>query len=142
MYPFFFKLLVLIGLYFLYKYSFSTESATTDMSNKDAKQDDKSNYDPENLIINMGGKQVPFSEINKPHNVVLEPKQHKPVVSADAFPDIEPEAKQREEELAAKRNILDPNIHKEQVNPDTFPDVEPEAKLREEQLEAERKKND
>ncbi|RLV95783.1 Protein CASP [Spathaspora sp. JA1] len=106
-------------------------------------EQDINNFDPENLIVNMGGRQVPFSKINKPHNVVLEPKYHKPNVNPESFPDIEPEAKQREEELAAKHShILDPSIHKQQVDPDSFPDIEEDAKLREEKMEAARKKND
>jgi hypothetical protein len=64
---------------------------------------DKFNMDPNNLIVNIGGKSVPFKLINKPHHVVIEPQSHKPVVDPKTFPDIEPEAKKREAELEAKR---------------------------------------
>ncbi|CAH6718634.1 hypothetical protein CLIB1444_01S11144 [[Candida] jaroonii] len=36
--------------------------------NEQDKQDPK--FDPENLMINIGGRSVPFKSINKPHTVV------------------------------------------------------------------------
>ncbi|ODV77265.1 uncharacterized protein CANTADRAFT_55952 [Suhomyces tanzawaensis NRRL Y-17324] len=63
---------------------------------------DKHNFDPENLIVNLGGKQVPFSAINKPHHAVIQPQQNKPQVDAASFPDVEPAAKEREAQLEAQ----------------------------------------
>jgi len=38
---------------------------------KDLPQDELKNVEPENLMVNIGGKQVPFNRINKPHHVVV-----------------------------------------------------------------------
>lgn len=57
---------------------------------------------PQEILIDMGGKQVPLSKINKPHNVVID-HRHKPVINAAEFPDIEPEAKEREVKLQKDR---------------------------------------
>lgn len=57
---------------------------------------------PEDVIINMGGKQVPLSKINKPHNVVVG-GTNKAVPNVKEFPAVEPEAKAREESLKQER---------------------------------------
>lgn len=67
---------------------------------------DLQNFNPDNLMVNMGGKQVPFSSINKPHHVVIDPKYHKPQVDANSFPDVEPEAKARDQKLEEERSNL------------------------------------
>lgn len=63
----------------------------------------KAEGNPDNLFVKIGGKTVPLSLINKPHHVVVDPHHHKPAVDPKTFPDVEPEAKQREAELEAKR---------------------------------------
>lgn len=65
---------------------------------KDFSEEDIKNLNPDNLIVNIGGKQVPFNKINKPHAVVLNPDQHKPIPNAQDFPDLTEEAKKREAE--------------------------------------------
>lgn len=57
---------------------------------------------PDDVIINMGGKQVPLSKINKPHNVVIGGTK-KAVPNVEQFPAVEPEAKAREESLKKER---------------------------------------
>lgn len=64
---------------------------------------DKELFNPDNMMVNIGGKTVPFSKINKPHTVIINPEHHKPKVDASSFPDVEPAAKEREEKLAAER---------------------------------------
>lgn len=71
---------------------------------KDFNEEDLKNLDPDNLIVNIGGKQVPFSKINKPHNVVLDPSKHKPQVNVENFPDLTPEAKKREQAKDQPKN--------------------------------------
>lgn len=66
-------------------------------------QKDAENLNPDNLFVNIGGKLVPFSLINKPHNVVVQPKDHHAPINTKDFPDIEPEAKEREAKLEAAR---------------------------------------
>lgn len=56
----------------------------------------------EEIMLNMGNKQVPLSKINKPHNVVVGGVD-KPIPDLKAFPGVEPEAKAREEKLDAER---------------------------------------
>lgn len=75
-------------------------------SNKKLTQEERDQqlFDPNNMMVNMGGKLVPFSKINKPHHVVIQPKDHQPQFNAESFPDVEPEAKEREAKLAAARN--------------------------------------
>lgn len=67
---------------------------------------DAENLNPDNLMVNMGGRQVPFNSINKPHHVVIDPVNHKPKVDPKSFPEVEPEAKAREDKLEAERNKL------------------------------------
>lgn len=57
---------------------------------------------PENIQVNIGGKQVPLSKINKPHHRILDHNQ-KPIPDPKTFPDVEPEAKEREAKLAESR---------------------------------------
>lgn len=45
---------------------------------------------------------MPLSKINKPHHRVLDHNQ-KPVPDPKTFPDVEPEAKEREAKLAEER---------------------------------------
>lgn len=71
-------------------------------NNPTQQQKDAANFDPNNMMVNMGGRLVPFSQINKPHHVVIEPKDHHAINTQD-FPDIEPEAKAREAKLAEER---------------------------------------
>lgn len=72
-----------------------SDTPDTNAPPKDAK--------PEEVYVQLGDKKVPFSKINKPHTVVLNPGQHKPQVDPSTFPDIEPAAKEREAELEAER---------------------------------------
>ncbi|KAK6461762.1 hypothetical protein DFJ63DRAFT_314392 [Scheffersomyces coipomensis] len=113
--PFLFNILVFVSLYLSYRYllnpnlvTMAEQQSNQDQQNlnaalKDFTPEDLKNLDPENLIVNMNGRQVPFSQINKPHNVVLNPGQHKPKIDVASFPDLEPAAKEREAELAAAR---------------------------------------
>lgn len=56
----------------------------------------------EDILINVGGKQVPLSKVNKPHNAVVGGLD-KAVPHAESFPDVEPAAKEREAKLAEER---------------------------------------
>ncbi|KAG2733722.1 hypothetical protein G9P44_003247 [Scheffersomyces stipitis] len=99
--PLLFNILVFTSLYFFYKYY--NGMAGEETNKPSAQEQEKTLFDPDNLMVNIGGKQVPFNKINKPHHVVLDPSLHKPKVDVASFPDLEPEAKQREAELAAAR---------------------------------------
>lgn len=120
--------------------------------------------DPETMMVNINGKIVPFSSINKPHTVVINPKNRpqvdpntfpavesdarakeaqnailgqgqKPKIDPSTFPEVEPEAKAREAKLANNPdNIFLGQGQKPKVDPSTFPDIEPEAKAREAEL--------
>lgn len=59
--------------------------------------------DKELKYVNIGGRSVPWDKVNKPHHAVVNPKDHIPQVDASSFPDIEPEAKEREARLEAER---------------------------------------
>lgn len=142
------RLLLLSIVYLLYRYKYPTK-ATDTMSDNDnnKRQEDIGDSRPEDLLVDFGGKQVPFSKINKPHNVILDPNFHQPKVNAESFPDIEPEAKKREEDAetrrkAAHKYILDPYAHKPQVNAEQFPEVEPEVEKTVEKVRAARQKKD
>lgn len=91
-------LLVIISTYYSYLAYQNNEMSDP----KTQEQRDKELFDPDNLIINMGGKQVPFNTINKPHAVVIDPK-NRPQHDPKNFPDLEPAAKEREAKLAAER---------------------------------------
>lgn len=80
----------------------SNTNAASSKPVKTQEEKDKEYFDPDNLIVNLGGKQVPFNQINKPHTVVLD-ERHKPKVDPNTFPDIEPEAKAREAKLEENR---------------------------------------
>lgn len=67
---------------------------------------EKEYFDADNLVINMGGRSVPFSEVNKPHNVVLGADKVLPKVDPNSFPPVEKEAKEREDALQAQREQL------------------------------------
>lgn len=97
------KFFILFALIIAYIYYSNRKLEPMSEGNDKPSQEeiDKQNFNPDNLIINMGGKQVPFSRINKPHNVVLDPLKHKPKVDANKFPDVEENARIREEERAA-----------------------------------------
>ncbi|PSK39321.1 hypothetical protein C7M61_001930 [Candidozyma pseudohaemuli] len=56
----------------------------------------------EELIVDLNGKQVPLLKISKPHHRILDHNQ-KPVPDPKTFPDVEPEAKEREAKLAEER---------------------------------------
>ena len=71
----------------------------TDETPKDLK-----NLGEDELYVEIGGKKVPWNSVIKPHTRILEADKHKPIPNPDTFPDIEPEAKKREEELAAERS--------------------------------------
>lgn len=74
------------------------------------KQDNKTPIEqskPEDVTVEIGGKQIPFNKINKPHTVVLNPDRHKPKVDPSTFPDLEPSAKEREAKLEAERQKKD-----------------------------------
>lgn len=61
---------------------------------------DNSNND---IYVDIGGKKVPWNSVNKPHSVVLDVDKHKPVPNPDTFPEVEPAAKEREQQLAQER---------------------------------------
>lgn len=86
----------------------------------------------EEIKVNIGGKQVPLSLIRKPHNVVIGGR-HKPVPDAAGFPDLEPQAKEQDQQKA----FID-SRHKPVPDAETFPDLEPAAKEREAKLAEER----
>lgn len=54
------------------------------------------------VMVDLNGKQVPLLKISKPHHRVLDHNQ-KPIPDPKTFPDVEPEAKEREAKLAAER---------------------------------------
>lgn len=56
----------------------------------------------DDILINVGGKQVPLSLVNKPHHAVVGGVD-KPVPNIESFPDVEPAAKEREAKLAEER---------------------------------------
>lgn len=118
------------------------------MSDNDQNRDrDISKLKPEELMVNMGGKQVPFSKINKPHHVILDPQHHQPKVEAESFPDVEPQAKLREEELearhrAAHKYTLDPYAHKPEIDPEQFPPVDPDLEKTAEKVRANNQKTE
>ncbi|KAF5211231.1 hypothetical protein EJF18_30591 [Clavispora lusitaniae] len=58
--------------------------------------------DSNNVTVNIGGKSVPLNKINKPHNVVVGGLD-KPIPKAEDFPEVEPEAREREARLAEER---------------------------------------
>ncbi|KAI5949942.1 hypothetical protein KGF57_004452 [Candida theae] len=90
---------------------------------------------PKEIMVEIGGKQVPLSRISKPHAVVLP--------NSENFPDLEKSSKQKEDVKAFGQAVQDPGKQKQQFDAASFPDVEPEAKKREEELEKARaKKND
>ncbi|RCK67096.1 hypothetical protein Cantr_03287 [Candida viswanathii] len=113
-------------------------------SNSDKKPvvTDLSSKNPDEIFVQLGNKRVPWSSINKPHAVV-HPEDHQPKVDANAFPDVEPEVKQKENLKEFDQAVLQPGVNKPQVDVNSFPDIEPEAKEREEKLAAQRaKKNE
>lgn len=61
-----------------------------------------SSENEEDPVITVGNKQVHLSQVNKPHNVVVGGVD-KPIPDLKQFPDVLPEAKEREEKLAAER---------------------------------------
>lgn len=68
--------------------------------------DPQEGKDPSKILVDLDGKKVPLSSINKPHHVVdplLHPAGNKPVPNPETFPDVEPEAKEREAKLAEER---------------------------------------
>lgn len=97
--------------------AFATYQTFKSIMSNDAKKDlnlnteeltkeDLKNFDPDNLILNMGGRQVPFSAINKPHHVVLDAKDHVPIPDTKDFPGLTPEAKARDAERAEAKAAL------------------------------------
>ncbi|KAK6457685.1 uncharacterized protein RJT20DRAFT_2235 [Scheffersomyces xylosifermentans] len=100
--PFLFNIILFFLLFLTYKYFIPLMSDETSKKSLQ-EQVDEANFNPDNLVVNIGGKQVPFNKINKPHHVVLDPHHHKPQVNAESFPDLEPEAKEREAHLEAAR---------------------------------------
>lgn len=74
------------------------------LNTEELSKEDLKNFDPDNLILNMGGRQVPFSAINKPHHVVLDAKDHVPIPEGKDFPGLTPEAKARDAERAEARD--------------------------------------
>ena len=95
---------------------------------KENKQDPFEGKKKEEIMVEIGGKKFPLSKISKPHAVVhpqsipdtekqakeqedakafdqavLEPGKQKQQFDAASFPDVEPEAKKREEELEKSR---------------------------------------
>mmetsp|Transcript_292 Transcript_292/g.270 ORF Transcript_292/g.270 Transcript_292/m.270 type:complete len:110 (+) Transcript_292:46-375(+) len=101
--PILFSCIILSLIYLYYNFPGARMSEDKKLTQEEL---DQQNFDPDNLMINMGGRQVPFSSINKPHHVVIDPKQHKPQVDPNSFPDIEPEAKAREQKLEEERSNL------------------------------------
>lgn len=96
---------------------------------KENKQDPFEGKKKEEIMVEIGGKKFPLSKISKPHAVVhpqphipaiekqvndykdskafdqavLDPGKQKQQFDAASFPDVEPEAKKREEELEKSR---------------------------------------
>lgn len=88
-------------LYKIYKGNSEHDMSQQDQSNFKINEDSKGSF--QDAIVDVNGKQVPLSSINKPHHVIIEPKDHQPNIEASLFPDIEPEAREREEKLKAER---------------------------------------
>ncbi|KAI5951720.1 hypothetical protein KGF54_004795 [Candida jiufengensis] len=101
-------------------------------SNNQEKTLDNSN-DPNEIIVDINGKKVPLSRINKPHNVVIPGK--------DQLPHVEAKQQEKEDLKEFKQANLGGEDTRQKINPADFPPVEPEAKEREAKLEAERAKN-
>lgn len=57
---------------------------------------------PNDILVNIGGKQVPLSRVNKPHHRILDHNK-KPVPDPNTFLEVEPEAREREAKLAEER---------------------------------------
>lgn len=71
-------------------------------------EEDLKNFNPDNLYVNMGGRQVPFSAIRNPR-VVVHPKDHQPQGDPKDFPDLTPEARAHDAEREAKKQAADTN---------------------------------
>lgn len=70
----------------------------------DNQQEQKDTQSPPVLThVQIGGKQVPWNKINKPHTRIIDPQNHKPIPSKEQFPDLEPAAKEREAKIAEER---------------------------------------
>ncbi|OBA20009.1 hypothetical protein METBIDRAFT_45032 [Metschnikowia bicuspidata var. bicuspidata NRRL YB-4993] len=52
--------------------------------------------DNQEILLDMGGKKVPFSKINKPHNVVVG-GANKPIPNLENFPSLEPWAQDQQD---------------------------------------------
>lgn len=65
--------------------------------------------EPKDILIDMGGKKIPLSKINKPHNVVVG-GAHKAIPNLENFPSLEPWAKDQEQKDSEK---TDSNAKKE-----------------------------
>ncbi|EMG51005.1 hypothetical protein G210_4968, partial [Candida maltosa Xu316] len=122
------------GIFLLFKYTVMSDTNKKDTADLSKKTADE-------IFVDLGGKKVPWSRINKPHAVV-HPTDHHPQVDANSFPDIEPEQKQKENIKEFEQQVLQPNLHKPNVDANSFPDIEPEAKKREELLESQRAKKE
>ncbi|KAI5954056.1 hypothetical protein CANMA_004895 [Candida margitis] len=104
------------------------------MSNSNEHKDPSGGKTADEIIVDINGKKVPLSKINKPHRVIHpNPKN---------FPKVEKEAEQKEDKKAFDQAVLDPGNQKQQFDAASFPDVEPEAKKREAELEEARAKKD
>lgn len=92
-------------LFFIVYVLYSTYSNAMSDNTKKLTQEEKDAeyFNPDNLVINAGGKSVPFSQINKPHHAVIQPRDHQANINVNEFPDIEPAAKEREAKIAAAR---------------------------------------
>ncbi|KAI5964691.1 uncharacterized protein KGF55_001760 [Candida pseudojiufengensis] len=144
---FLFNILLLFAVYLLYKFEiFPTPQSILLKDNQESrmsvsKESQESHRNeplgarnPEDILVDINGKKVPLSRINKPHNVVI-PKR-------DEFPNIESKDQQNKEDLKefGQANLGGEGT-RQKIDPKDFPPVEPEAKEREAKLEAERAKN-
>lgn len=70
------------------------------MSNQQNKPQVQQGTNAENILVDVGdGKKVPLSSINKPHQVVIDPKFDKPQIDPKAFPEVESNLEERTKDL-------------------------------------------
>lgn len=70
------------------------------MSNQQNKPQVHEGTDTKNIFVDVGdGKKVPLSSINKPHQVVIDPKFDKPKIDPKDFPQVESNLEERTKDI-------------------------------------------
>ncbi|CAI5756582.1 unnamed protein product [Candida verbasci] len=124
------KLFILIILYYIYKLTMSSSS-----NPQDNKVDIESfkNLNPDQIMVDVNGKKVPLSRINKPH-AVIHPQDHQPQQQnkdASNFPKVESDAKNREDIKEFNQHVLKPDSNKPKVDASSFPKADDDDDLKE-----------